>query len=96
MYDNKYMSHMVGRRKVSIFLTNCFSSSGVQVKSSETSMCFVVSMTLTSPASDDWCVDDMVFFFSVPEVGQEENTESQHGFGWNELLLMRTKAHSQA
>ena len=61
MYDNRYMSHIVGSRKVSIFLTKFFSSSGVQEKSLGTSICLVECISLLSAGSRDWRVDGMVF-----------------------------------
>jgi hypothetical protein len=54
------MSHMVGSKNISIFLTSAFSSSGVQVKSPATSMCLVVSISLTSIGSREWRVDDIL------------------------------------
>jgi hypothetical protein len=45
MYDSKYMSHIVGNKNKSIFLTSFFSSSGVHVRSPVTSICFVVSIS---------------------------------------------------
>jgi hypothetical protein len=53
------MSHIVGSRNKSIFLTSFFSSSGVHVSSDVTSTCFVVSISLTSETLTD-CDADII------------------------------------
>ena len=61
MYDSRYMSHMQGSSKRSIFLTSFFSSSAVHVSSPETSICLEASISLMSAASKDCGVKDMFF-----------------------------------
>lgn len=62
MYDSRYMSHIVGSRKRSIFFTSFLSSSADHVNSPEvtiTSPCLLIVMALVSEGVQDAGVDDV-------------------------------------